>query len=258
VDHRRVDILAVKKEGRFYELPDGTKLPSVTTLLSAIAKPALINWASYGARDATIAAARAIYEASDGDISPASFEAALRKTLGKRPAHLAKSDEALDIGTLVHARIEAETRRELGEAVELPEIPETDVDGTPHPAWNALASYHHWRMDHDVKPIAVEQRVYSVELGFAGTCDLVAYVDGVLTIADYKTSKAVYPEYRLQIAAYRAAYNTDAGANFIGGLILRFPKERGDAFEAADVPWEDQESLMRVFLAAKEIWHWMK
>jgi len=250
----------MKKEGRFYELPDGTKLPSVTTLLSAIAKPALINWASYGARDATIAAARAIYEAADGSISPASFEAAVRKYLGKRPAHLAKSDEALDIGTLVHARIEAETRRELGEAVELPEIPETEADGSPHPAWNALASYHRWRMDHDVKPIAIELRLYTRRLGFAGTCDLLAAVDGQLSIVDYKTSKAMYGEYRLQIAAYREAYHDmEAWSNMPapGGIILRLPKTAGDDFEAADVPWEEQESLMRVFLAAKEIWQWL-
>ena len=250
----------MKKEGRYYTLPDGTKLPSVTTLISAIAKPALINWASYGARDATIAAARTIYEASDGDISPASFEAALRKSLGKRPAHLYKSDSALDIGTLVHARIEAETRRELGQDVAVPEVPETDVDGTPHPAWNAYQSYLAWRKANEVQPVKVEHRVYHEVLGFAGTCDLLAYVGDVLTIADYKTSKAVYGEYRLQIAAYRAAYlgMRDSGQDGspVGGLILRFPKTAGDDFEAADVPWAEQESLMRVFLAAKTIWEW--
>jgi hypothetical protein len=247
-----------KKEGRFYELLDGTKLPSVTTLLSAIAKPALVNWASYGARDATIAAARAVYTAATNDISPASFEAALRKQLGKRPAHLAASDSALDVGTLVHVRIEAETKIELGQDWLIPEIPEENVDGSPHPAWNAYQAYLAWRKANEVRPVASEVRVFSRELGYAGTCDLVAYVADVLTVADYKTSKAVYPEYRLQIAAYRAAYMAEwLSSHMLGGLILRFPKTDGDSFEAHDVPWAEQEELMRVFLAAKAIWEWL-
>ena len=104
-----------------------------------------------------------------------------------------------------------------------------------------------------MRPLLAEQRIYNTALGYAGTVDLVAYVSDRLTIVDYKTSKAVYAEYRLQIAAYRAAYR-NAETN---GLILRFPKDRGDAFEVADVPWAEQERLLAVFLAAKRVWEWM-
>lgn len=258
----------MKKQGRFYEI-DGLKLPSVTTVMSAIAKPALINWASYGARDATLEAAAAVYQIA-GTLSPTSFKAAVLKYLGRGPAHtspLAKGGDAADIGTLVHARIEAEMRHELGEDVAVPEIPEEEIyDGKvrPHPARVSYQSYLEWRKTAEVKPISAELRVYSKRLGYAGTVDLLAHVEDVLSIVDYKTSKAVYGEYRLQIAAYRAAWIEMQGGALpegqLGGLILRFPKDAPpkDNFEVVSIGWDEQDELMDVFLASKRIWEWQE
>ena len=41
--------------------------------------------------------------------------------------------------------------------------------------------------------------------GYAGTCDFIAEIGGRLVIGDFKTSKALYPEIALQLAAARYA-----------------------------------------------------
>lgn len=244
---------------------DGIEVPSVTTILKSINKPALLNWASYGARDATRRVARSIYETAHPGglclgLDAASFAAAVEKAQGRRPAHLDRGEVAMEIGTLVHARIEAEMRRELGQDVPLIEIPTDEiVDGrkVPHPARTAYEAYCAWRKANEVRPVALELRVYSRQFMFAGTTDFVGRVADVLTVADWKTSKAVYAEYRIQIAAYRHALvemQDELKTAVVGGLVLRFPKEAADGFEAHDVPVSEQDELMADFLAAKHLY----
>jgi hypothetical protein len=256
-----------RPQGRVYNR-EGRPYWSVTSVLKAVAKDALINWASYAARDATRAAAVTAYGAVHPadtlgvrhclSLDPASFEHIILTAQGRRPPHLALTEAATSTGTMVHARIEAEVKRELGHKVTVPPVPEllvSDGVASPHPAWNAYQSYLAWRRAHAVEPVAAEVRVYSDEYEFAGTADLLARVDGDLTIVDYKTSKGVYDEYLFQIAAYRHAHlemGRESGP--LGGLVLRFPKEDGDAFEAHEVPWEDQGALMEQFLAARTLW----
>ncbi len=53
----------------------------------------------------------------------------------------------------------------------------------------------------------IERRVVDLERGYAGTVDIVAEVEGVLSIIDLKTSTTLTKEYGLQTAAYMNAYN---------------------------------------------------
>lgn len=238
---------------------DPTPLPSVTEILKSIAKPALVGWAFKMGRQHTLAAARSVYEecyGTRGELPPPpSYIAAVDQRAPKNQYQL--PTDAVDIGTLVHKRVEAEIRRELGQDVDIPEIPEVEVVGgrqKPHPAWAAYQAYLAWRREHDVRPVAVEKRVYSRRLGFAGTADFEGYVDGQYCFGDWKTSEAVYGEYPIQLAAYRAAEMEMRGdyVTPIGGLILRFPKS-GGSFEAHDVPWSEQTPLMADFMAAMRL-----
>lgn len=263
---------------RHYHRPgDARPLPSVTEILGIIAKPALTGWAFKMARETALAATRAAYASTHPTgmclaLDESSFAAIIDKTAPRSQWQLPKT--AADIGTLVHARIESEIRRELGQDVAEVPVPEFEVvDGkkVAHPAWNSMQAYYAWREAHEVKVISIEERVYSMELGFAGTADVICYIDDVLTLGDFKTSKAVYPEYRLQVAAYRTALVEMSqsmplvfmGAKELqvkkpGGVILRFPKDAGDTFEAVDVPWADQKALMAGFNAALALWTWQQ
>lgn len=61
--------------------------------------------------------------------------------------------------------------------------------------------------EHDPKALAVERLVAFPELNFAGRLDLIAELDGVPTILDFKTNAKgrIYPEAHIQIHAYALA-----------------------------------------------------
>lgn len=59
-----------------------------------------------------------------------------------------------------------------------------------------------WMEDHTIEPVSVEEQYISEKHGFGGTPDLVSITDGRLVVQDIKSSKTVYREHRLQVAAY--------------------------------------------------------
>src|SRR5438094_5578416 len=95
-----------------------------------------------------------------------------------------------------------------------PELPEAAM-------W-ALESWKDWAKSCSLEPLAIERTVYCFDCGYAGTLDLYARVKGVLTILDWKSGKAIYPEAFLQNVAYRhaAARGELPSAQ---GLIVRLP-----------------------------------
>lgn len=70
---------------------------------------------------------------------------------------------------------------------------------------NYLKQYLLFAKKYKVKPIkeCAEIQVFTLNSGgAAGTLDSLAFVDGKLTLVDYKTSKDIYPEYWIQVASY--------------------------------------------------------
>ena len=169
----------------------------------------------------------------------------LEDMLGKEKAHTKELAKAGEIGTQVHALIEFTLRMELLEKV------------GPSPALEpkaqfAYASWQKWRQTVKFKPIHVEFTVFSKRYGYAGTADVLAEINGVPTLVDFKTGKSVYPEAHFQNAAYRVAAD-EMGITSNAGLILRLPKtiEQPD-FEP--VPTQDLTTSFRTFMHAKELW----
>jgi hypothetical protein len=259
---------------RSYTVPnvngDGeVQYPSVTTILSIINKPALVYWAAKVEREFCLERLRELYDSlkqySSGTKpesfpSTPSFLAAYLARLGSQLAHKSLSKSATDIGTMVHDRIEWEMRMELGvKGLTEPFIPEELILPTGetliHPARQSYESYLRWKTEKRVTPLKVEQVVWSHKHGVAGTLDWVGLVEDRITLADWKTSKGIYPEYRYQIAAYRQCWlEMGHGDPPLHAMVLRLPKEEGDDFEVHDVPWEEQDYLMGKVRAAKALW----
>jgi hypothetical protein len=72
-----------------------------------------------------------------------------------------------------------------------------------HAVWTFQEWWKEYTSKHVVEVIETEFTLWSTALGFAGTVDLLAKVDGVFTIFDWKTSKSVYLGHKAQISAYR-------------------------------------------------------
>jgi hypothetical protein len=104
------------------------------------------------------------------------------------------SETALDVGSEVHDAIEKYIR--FG----------ADKVGTVRDQVGAaLIAFWDWEKAHKVKWIASEMPVVHAAVGYAGTLDAIAEVDGVITCIDFKNAKAVYPEYFDQVIAYKFA-----------------------------------------------------
>lgn len=95
-------------------------------------------------------------------------------------------------GDQMHSLIEAYAS---GQKVEPPDTHEIQ-----------LANFETWASRHIRKWHHFEVAAYSRKHSYAGTIDAIATLStGELALVDFKTSKAIRPEYYLQVAAYRYA-----------------------------------------------------
>lgn len=170
------------------------RLPSVTTILGQMAKPALVKWA---AREA------AEYAVDYWDDLAAMPPAERRKLIAGAADR--KKTSAAAKGTQLHAWAEDLIN---GRPVEVP--PE-------HlPAVEGLAR---WWERSGWKVRATEAKVWSEaseygECAYAGMTDLIAVDrDGRTILVDHKTGAGIWPEMGVQVAAYAAAQHlvTDDG-----------------------------------------------
>jgi hypothetical protein len=147
-----------------YKLKSGARVPGVTTVLGVLNKPALVSWAN---------------------------------RLGLEGIDVGKYVDALAlIGTIGHDMICCHNKGVLFDPTgHLPEL----VDK----AENCLISYFHWAKGKTIEPILCEAALVSENYRYGGTIDMYALVDGVRTIMDFKTGRAIYPEHIYQVAAYR-------------------------------------------------------
>ncbi len=152
-----------KTHQRYYNKA-GTLLPGVTTILGVLNKPALVPWAN---------------------------------NLGLQGINVREYVDALAlIGTIGHEMICCHNR---GINFVSNGYPDELIDK----AENCYLSYLAWEKQHKVEPLLCEAPLVSETYGYGGTIDMLAWVDGVPTIVDYKTGKAIYPEHIYQVAAYR-------------------------------------------------------
>jgi hypothetical protein len=162
-----------------------------------------------------------------------------------KKAHREVKQEAADIGTMAHQWLEQYFR------VGPPPMPE-------HPAvLNCVNAALAWLAEHHVEPVANERRIYSRKYKFSGTADMIAKVDGVLTLLDWKSSKSCYPEFRLQTAAYVAAYEEETGEYLQGRTLVRLGKEDGE-FDPKSYTRAQYRQDWKAFRAALELHQFLK
>ncbi len=240
------DRRAQRDRARFYPI-NGRLLPSVTTILEVIAKPALGPWYAKEERRYFETAMLEVLS-HPGARDPEYVLGAVADAVSGLKAADREKQKAATIGTAVHAGIEWHLRTQLGEdAGPEPRLPEAA-------AW-ALESWKDWAEKVALEPLAIERVVYCEDCGYAGTMDLYARVQGILTVLDWKTGRAIYPEAFLQNVAYRHAARRQ-GMRSVQGLVIRLPKALDDAaWEAMLMP---ETVTLEDFLAALRLWRWQR
>lgn len=159
--------------------------------------------------------------------------------LAAKSAHKSKLDEAANIGHIAHDWIERHIQTIIAKG----------MDPIPMPVEPQAASCCRaalqWMNNHNIQWLHTERKIYSKKWGFAGTMDGLCYVDSCsdkaccreefkhrLSVADWKTSNYLYPEYLLQTAAYVIAYQEEFNVTIPDRWVIRLGKEDGE-FE----PW---------------------
>lgn len=121
--------------------------------------------------------------------------------------------EAADIGSLVHrvleqallGKFDASMLPLKADALLAPNLTPEMVDQ----ANDAIKAGLRFFKKHDIEVIATEQPRWSPTWGYIGTGDLIAKVDGSRDGLDFKSSKKIYPENHLQLAAYQMAWEEE-------------------------------------------------
>ena len=191
--------LAFDKRLHSYKADD-VIVPSATQVLGIISKPALVPWALK--MGATWLERNMFYDDTSSSKGQGVFHTkgmgldALIK--GVKSAYRTKSGDALNIGNLTHEWLEKAIKWKLGEG-EAPEKP------TNEGVINAVDAFREWVKENDVKWLSSEEKLYNRDHKYAGTVDAIAEINGDYCVIDWKTSRAIYPEYYLQVAAYAKA-----------------------------------------------------
>jgi hypothetical protein len=190
---------------------DGQSVLGVTTILSVINKPALIQWAANTVIEYLQIKMKAGEKLDELQLKNLFTEAKkYNRTL---------KNQAADLGTLIHNWIEEYIKGKNP----APLVNET--------AKKSIDSFLAWVKEKNVKFTESEKIIYSKKYKYAGTCDFTCEIDGKKYVGDLKTSKGIYDEYLLQVSAYRYALQEEFGKEYDGMLIIRIPKVENDVVE---------------------------
>lgn len=89
-----------------------------------------------------------------------------------------------------------------------------------------IESFNNWFNVTDVAPYANEMKVYSHVHKYQGTFDMVAEINGVQMMVDFKSSSKISDDMGLQLAAYAYAYHEMTGLMLKKGLIVLVTKDK--------------------------------
>ncbi len=174
-----------------YRNRDNEIVPGATTVLGILNKPALVPWAN---------------------------------KLGLSGIDVNKFvDDKAEIGTLAHAMVEAYLK---GEQADTSDYSKNQIEQ----AENSLLSFFEWSKDKVLEPILLEAPLVSETYQYGGTVDCYCKLDGVLTLLDFKTSKAIYPEMMYQLGAYQLLLYEN-GHKVDQCRILRIGRDADEGFE---------------------------
>ena len=213
------------------------RVPSVTTILSSVAKPALGYWM------AKIVAEYAVENRTTWQNLDDQAAVELIKN-----AHRRVSGEAMKLGSSVHTIIEDLLRNKTIDFIP----PNTEI--MVRKAAELLQEFR-------PNPSHIEVTVWSHRYQYAGSLDAIVSIDDKTYLFDWKTSSGVFPDYALQCAAYANAdeiIRPDGSIEELpqidGFIIAHLPKDPKERWSL--VPMDITEEDFDGFLAARGLFKW--
>ena len=199
-----------------YKDKAGKTVPGTTTILGVLAKPQLIKWAN---------------------------------SMGLQGIDTTKYVDALArIGTLAHHMVESHIK---GIQPELDSYSKEEIGL----AENSFISFLEWEKQYDVQYLDNEIGLVSEQYKYGGTIDCYAVINGKKTLLDFKTSKAIYPEMIVQLAAYKQLMEEN-GFDVEEVRILRIGRSEDEGFDEKKV--KDVSNHWKLFQHLREVYEYQK
>ena len=200
-----------------YRLKDGKRVPGVTTIIGRFKDSgALLWWAFEQGKSAERGEINSLYD---------------------------KRDEAAESGTLAHELVERHINGDIPD--------ETDVTINAD-AWQGYTNYIIWQKNNKIEILEQEMELVSEKYKFGGCPDAIGKdSEGRICLLDWKTSNGVYPDYIIQLAAYKHLWEeNNPDRPITGGFHLcRFSKEHADF---AHHYWSELDDAWRQFVLFRE------
>ena len=198
--------------------------PSVTGVLGMKAKPALTGWAAKKSLEC-VGHKLGEYEARQGAPPFVIDTKEIHSYLAEAADGWNEDETATTVGTVAHRFAHEELRYRAGITDHRPKLPLAYdpvlmpgfTPGMVGQANEAVLATLDFFNQHNVRPIIMERPLWMPQEGFVGTPDGIGFIDDELCIWDYKTSKRIYAEYWMQLAALQAMYQNE----FPEQMILR-------------------------------------
>jgi hypothetical protein len=221
-----------------------------------IHKPQLWEWAIREQHAAALSAAASLYASVIAGGKPAipeiNFRLAMKTQIPMVVQYRETVEREASLGTQVHRAIEWYLKRRM----KLP----TDTDHVPYLNDRAKPIYEMfkvWACSIKLNPIAVELPLAHASLPYGCTIDLVAEIDGVLTMIDVKTSRSLWKEYWLQLHACVDCWHSLGYPEISHMGILKLPKDRY-ADPATLVPVDYKQSTLDAFQGLLQAYEFME
>lgn len=172
-------------------------LTGCTTILSILAKPALISWSANMAVEYICEHISELISGTREEQDKILAEA--------KSAHRKKKEKAGDWGTERHAEIENYIKSGIKK--------------------DTIKPFIEWAENNKVKFLESEKHIYSKTHFLGGIVDIVCEIDGEKWIVDIKTGSGIYPEHFAQMAGYEIMLNEMGYPKIKGHIVLNLKKD---------------------------------
>ena len=176
--------------------------------------------------------------------------------VGKKKAEAIIKDRQI-LGTQVHTLFEKILREEA-----------IDISKMKKEIQEDIKLFKIFKYNTSLEPEGLEQRLWNDEYGYAGTADFIGkyttwkpycvrghdrgFKDS-LVIGDWKTSRSIYDDYWLQLAAYCYAFWKLTGIKPEGAFIAQF---RNGQIKVKERTWDELMELFEVYKATLILYKW--
>jgi len=125
---------------------------------------------------------------------------------------------------------------------------------------NSINEFLVWKNANNPQPERLEYNVINKKDQYGGTIDFIGKINGIRTIADWKSSGAIYEDYPLQLAAYLEAYeqmHPDEEPILMGKIVVFRCDDEGHCKTMEETLHRERlKDLYSVFLAVKAIFEY--